>query len=312
MSGNSAAHYRRVFVLCLALLAWTGGLGWSGAVAQGQGDAGTQGEAVRAQRELTAAESVLHDARESRAKIESALGEQLARIEERRRNASAISDETQRRNALRALDAEEKQARDDIAKARAAETIAERNAEIAALALARARAGGKDSVKGPLKPIVGPTAKPAVAPALPAKPPATAAKPAAPPATPPPQATPAVPSTDLDALILTRMDVESAEAAFARARAAREEAERASGDETRELARLLADVVELKKHAEGSRRTEAVELEANLKARIAAATEKLSETKAREAQAKAALDTARAREAKARAEIEARIKKLEN
>jgi hypothetical protein len=103
------------------------------------------------------------------------------------------------------------------------------------------------------------------------------------------------------------MDVEAAEAALARAKAAREDAERAMEAEIRELSRLLADAGELKKRAEGPRVAEAAEIEASLKARIQATTAKLNAPRAREAEAEAALEAARARETKARAEIEARI-----
>lgn len=307
MSGNSAA-----LTAILACAAFLAGSGWNGAAAQGPSALETRTAVQRAQRELTAAENVLRDARDARVKIESAANERLARIEERRRNANAMTDTAQRRNALRAVDAEEKQARDDIAKARAAEAAAEKNAEDAALALARARSGAKPVAPPAAKaapppkppPPAKPVAKPEPAPAPPPVP-----TPAAVPA-PPPQ--PAAPPAALDALINARMDVESAEATYARARAARENAERATEDEIRELARLLAEAAELKKRAEGPRAAEAADLEANLKVRIQEATAKPAEAKTREAEAKAALDSARAREEKARAEIEASLPSPKN
>jgi hypothetical protein len=146
MSGNSATA---AWMLAVFLAA----AGWAEAAAQGPSppdpsSAAARGEIARAQRELTAAETVLRDARDARVKIEAAANDRLARIDERRRSASALADETQRRNALRTLDAETKDARDEIAKARAAETIAEQNAEIAALALARVRSGNRTPGQG--------------------------------------------------------------------------------------------------------------------------------------------------------------------
>ncbi|MBM3582444.1 MAG: hypothetical protein FJX37_10855, partial [Alphaproteobacteria bacterium] len=92
MSGNSAA-----FAATLACALALAGSGWNGAAAQGAKAPETRSEAQseirRAQRELTAAEAVLRDAR---AKIESAAGETLARIDERRRNANAIPDDARR------------------------------------------------------------------------------------------------------------------------------------------------------------------------------------------------------------------------
>jgi hypothetical protein len=303
MSGNSAA-FAATFACALALA----GSGWNGAAAQGAKAPETRSEAQseirRAQRELTAAEAVLRDARDASAKIESAAGETLARIDERRRNANAIPDDVRRSETLRAIAAEEKRVRDDIATARAAETVAERNAENAALALARARSGSRAPKDVPT-PRAAPKDTPKdmgtkVVPAPTAAP--TPSGPAGPPPTPA-----AAPPAALEALVLARMDVEAAETAFARAKAAREEAERATADQTRELARMLAETVELKKHAEGARATEAAELEASLKIRIQNATAKLGDARAREAEAKAALDSARDKETKARAEVEARI-----
>jgi hypothetical protein len=292
MSGNSAA-FAAIFAGTL-LLAGPGG---HGAAAQGPKTPDTRSEVNQAQRQLTAAEAVLRDARDARAKVEAAAGETLIRIEERHRAANAIPDDARRAEALRAIAAEEQRAKDDIARARAAEAAAERNAEDAALALARARSGTRAPTKAASPPKDASKEKAVETKAAPA-----------PVAAPPPPTLPAaVPPAALEALVLARMDVESAEAAFARARAAREEAERASGEETRELARMLAETVELKKHAEGARAAEAAELEASLKTRLQAATAKLGDTRAREAEAKAALDSARAKEAKARAEVEAKI-----
>jgi hypothetical protein len=296
MSGNSAA-FAAIFAGTL-LLAGPGG---HGAAAQGPKTPDTRSEVNQAQRQLTAAEAVLRDARDARAKVEAAAGETLIRIEERHRAANAIPDDARRAEALRAIAAEEQRAKDDIARARAAEAAAERNAEDAALALARARSDPRAGSRAPAKAASPPKD------ASKEKAVETKAAPAPVAAPPPPTLPAAVPPAALEALVLARMDVESAEAAFARARAAREEAERASGEETRELARMLAETVELKKHAEGARAAEAAELEASLKTRLQAATAKLGDTRAREAEAKAALDSARAKEAKARAEVEAKI-----
>ncbi len=312
MSGNSAT-----FAAIFAVVLFLAGSGSNGAAAQGAKAPETRSDVNQAQRRLTAAEAVLRDARDARAKVEAVAGEVLVRIGERRRAADAVPDDARRVEALRAVAAEERRAKDDIARARAAEAAAERNAEDAALALARARSDPRAGGRAPAKALSPPKDAPKEAPketrkvtpkGAPKEKAIEAKDAPAPVAAPPPPAPPAAaPPAALEALVLARMDVEAAEAAFARAKAAREEAERASGEETRELARMLAETVELKKHAEGARAAEAAELEASLKTQLQAATAKLGDARAREAEAKAALDAARAKEAKARAEVEAKI-----
>jgi hypothetical protein len=269
--------------LTIALAAFAAGTGWSGAAsAQSAKSSESPIEVERAQHELTVAENVLRDARAARAKTETAIAQRLARLDEQRRSALALPDSAQRQTALRATTAEQERARAERAQARAAEAAAERNVDAAALALARLRFGT-------------PPAKPASAPA-PA--PAAAAVPAPAP----------TPATSLEALIHVRMDVESAETALARAKAAREDIERKAGAEVRDLARQLADAVEQRKRIKpGEPLAQAAELEARIKARIQEATAKVSGAETREAEAGAALEAARAREARVRAEIEARL-----
>lgn len=281
------SRIQSVLRLTIVLAAFCAGWGLGGAASAQSSKPSESG--IEAQRALTAAERVLRDARNARAKVEAEVGERLARLEEQRRNARANPDETKRQAALRAIAAEEKKARAKQAKARAAEADAERNAEAAATALARARAAdppAKSAAPEPVKPPPG--AKTIPAPVKPAPAPASAAS--------------------LEALIHARMDVEAAEAALARAKAARADIERKTGDEVRELARQLADAVELKKRAgDGPKAAEAAALEARLKARIQETTAEASGAETREAEAAAALEAARTRESRARAEIEARL-----
>ncbi|MEK7245526.1 MAG: hypothetical protein AAB223_05865, partial [Pseudomonadota bacterium] len=232
--------------MTIALAALAAGTGWSGAAsAQSPKSSEPRIEVQRAQSELTIAERVMRDTRAARAKTETAVAERLARLDERRRNALARPDDDQRRANLRAIAAEQGKARAEQAEARAVEAAAGRNFEAAALALARARSasessrkssieGGGDVLKSP--PPGGTAAAPARA----------APKPKDPAAAPPP-----APAVSLEDLIHVRMDVESAEAALARAKAAREDIERKTGAEVRDLARQLADAVELRKRAGG-------------------------------------------------------------
>ena len=294
-----------VFYATIVFAVLAAGTGWNGvASAQAPQSPDPRIEAVRAQRELTAAENVLRDARDARAKTEADAAERLARLDERRRSARALADEAGRQTTLRAIAAEERNVRAELAKARAGEATAERNAEAAALALARARSGAASEPSskrtpdgatrrskgesGGDSPAAAPGATPAPAPVAPAPAPAT--------------------GVALEALIHARMDVESAETVLARAQAARAEIARKTNDEIHDLTRQLADAVALRKRAgDGPLAAEAATLEAGIKALIQDATGKLSEAEIRETEAVAALEAARAREARARAEIEARL-----
>ena len=276
-----------VLRLTIVLAVFAVGTGWSDpASAQGKASPALGIEIHKAQRDLIVAEAVLRDARAARVKTEAAVAERLARIEEMRRNARALPDNHNRREALRAAVVEEANAHDERDQARATEAAAERNAEAAALALARARTAAPPAKATP---VAQPPAKAAV-------PPATKAKAAAPP---PP------PAVSLDDLILARIDVESAEVALARAKTARANIERDVGAEVRELTRRLADAVEQRKRVADA---QATALEARLKAGIQEATAKVGAAQVREAEAGAVLEAARAREVRVQAEIGARLK----
>ncbi|MCC7016814.1 MAG: hypothetical protein IT564_06385, partial [Rhodospirillales bacterium] len=153
-----------VLRLTIVLAAFCAGWGLGGAVSAQSSKPSESG--IETQRALTAAENVLRDARNARAKVEAEVAERLARLEKQRHNARANPDETKRRAALRAIAAEEKKARAEQAKARAAEADAERNVETAAMALARARAAAPGAPKAK-----DPAASPASAAPPPAKPP---------------------------------------------------------------------------------------------------------------------------------------------
>ncbi|MSO85625.1 MAG: hypothetical protein EXR02_04330 [Rhodospirillales bacterium] len=280
-----------VFHVTIVLAVLATGTGWSGSgAAQGPQSPDPRIEAERAQRELTAAENVLRDARAARAKTEADTADRLARLDERRRSAQALPDEAGRQTALRAISAEERTVRAGQAKARAAEATAERNAETAALALARARSGAASGATREGAPS-GATRR------------SKSEGGVTPLGVHPRDDSPAAPATavSLEALIHARMDVESAETAFARARAAREDIARKVGAEVRDLTQQLAETVALRKRAgDGRRAAEAATLEASLKALIQDATGKLSEAEIRETEAVAALEAARARSAGAR------------
>ncbi len=321
-------------ILCRAtILAALAAGSWSGlGLAQNPKAPELQIEAGRAQHELTVAENVLRDARAAREKVEAAVAQRLARLEEQRRNAAEQSDPARRQAALRAINADQVRARAELADALVAEAAAEKNVETAALALARARTAASESSRPnkagpptggtainpsskrapegePAKPA--PTTKSAPAPSksapaakaasAPAK--STPAAIAAP--TPSPPSAPAVSPEDL---VNARIEVEAAEAAHERAKVARADIERKTGDEIRDLAKRLADAAELRKRSvEGPKADEAASLEARLKTLIQEETAKARGAESREAEALARLETARAREARVRAEIEARL-----